>query len=605
MPINCENTRWRQTLLTIGVSVACGLIGVVGVQAQGLDMDAGATRAAPPAHRPGDLDMDVNPDAPIAPGAAAVPASPRDNVQDGISRQTAIVPADTPLAPTDTPATPVPPGGVATSTPANAPSEASPAPATVVEQASPAEPVTLDHPKVVDTAKLQSGDISVSLYGIEGLSGSYADGLQGFLGAGNGKVTCQAQASSGFVCLMADGTNVAQVALVNGAAKTTPDAPDSYREEEAAAQAARRGIWVNLPPPPEPVKHPVVQDTATLFAEGKTYVLDGVVGFQAPYAGQLQGYIAGNGDSVTCSPQNDAGHYVCLMPDGTDVAKVALVNGAARVDQDAPDSYRVQQLDALNNRRGYWATAPEAVMTAALLPPEPQVQYSLAAGDDGTDGITYVGGAPVAMIDGASVFLVYGDDGLGWGYYDHYHHWRGAPGRYRDHMERFHPGGHGLRDHDAFYRHGEGMRGREAGMRPGEMHPGEMHPGPGGRAEAMRPGGMRPGMTGPMGRPGELHPGPGGRAEAMRPVGVHPGMAGPVGRSGMAGPFGRPGMGGPGMRPANMAMAGGRPGPGGGFMHPGPAASMGGFHPSGPGGGMRPPAPAMHASAPGPGGKHR
>jgi endonuclease YncB( thermonuclease family) len=541
-------------------------------------MDAGPSASVPATHQSGGLDMDVNPDAPLPPKPATQPV-PRDNVQDGIAPLNTRTTQDTPPAPGD------------------APLDTPSAPATVVQQPAP-EPVTLHHPTVIDTAKLQSGATTVSLFGIEGMAGASAQGLQGFLGANgaDGQVTCQAQPTAGFVCLMADGTNVAQVALVNGAAKTTPDAPDSYREQEAAAQAARRGIWANLPPPPETLRHPAAPDTATLVADGKAYALDGVVGFQAPYSNQLQGYIAANGDSATCSPQNDAGHYICLMPDGTDVAKVALVNGAARVAQDAPDAYRVQQLDALNNRRGYWATAPEAVLTAALLPPEPDVQYTLVAGDDGVDGITYVGGAPVAVIDGESAFLVYGDDDLGWGYYDHYHHWHGAPDRFRHHMEHYHPGGHGLRGYDGFHRDAA-MRGREEAMRHDAGRAGGFRPAMGGREDPMHAGGVRPGM-------GAAGPHPGNMAMA----GSHPGNAAITGshpgNAAMAG--GRPG---------NLAMAGARPGgaggaPGGGFMRPNPAASAGGYHP-GAAPAMHTAAAAPHAAAPHPsgggggGGKHK
>jgi endonuclease YncB( thermonuclease family) len=488
--------------------------------------------------------------------------------------------------PPGAPPTDAPPIG--TSAAGTSPTEATPsgpAPAeTTRTAAAPAasEPVTLEQPKVIDTARLQSGDTTVSLYGIEGLTGEPAQGLQSFLAAGGNHLTCQAHAntglantgsaSSGFVCLMPDGTDVAQVALVNGAARTVPDAPDIYREQEVAAQTARRGIWVNLPPPPETVKHPLVQDTATLSGDGKTYVLDGVVGFAAPYSSQLQGYIGASGDSMTCSPQSEPGHYICVLPDGTDIAKVSLVNGAARVAPDAPDSYRVQQADALNNHRGYWLTASQDVMTAALLvPQQEQYQYALVAGDDGVDGISYVGGAPVAVIDGAPTFLVYGD-GLGWGYYDHYHHWRGAPDRFRNHMEHFHPGGHGLRGHEEF-RGGHEMAGR---------------PGFGGRPEMAG----RPGMAGPGFRPG-MEP---GRPGAVAMAG-HPGMAGPIGRPGMEAGRpgamamgGRPGFAGPGgMARPNMAG-------GGGFMHPGAAASTGGFHPGAPV--MRAAAPATHASAP-------
>jgi endonuclease YncB( thermonuclease family) len=598
MPMTSADKRWWRILLMNGVVAGGCLLGSGGVSAQGLDMDASPSAplpATPQAAAPqsGGLDMNVNPDAPIA-SKPAVQAMPRDKAQDGITplsakaTPAAVQDGIAPLNPLSAKATPdgaSPPAATPLDAPAS-PAPASPAiisPAIATQSPEPT-PVSLDHPKVVDTATLQAGETTVTLYGVEGIAGESAQGLQSYLAATDGHMSCQAQPVSGFVCLLSDGTNVAQVALVNGAAKTTPDAPDSYREQENAAQAARRGIWVNLPPPPETVKHPIVQDTATLAASGKTYVLDGVVGFTAPYAGQMQGYIAGNGDSMTCSPQSASGLYVCLLPDGTDIAKVALVNGAARVGPDAPDAYRVQQLDAINNRRGYWLTAPDAVMTAALLPQ--QDVYVLVAGDDGVDGITYVGGAPMALIDGEPTFLVYGDDGLGWGYYDHYHHWRGAPDRYRRHMEHFHPGGHGLRGHDGFHRdiagrgHEEAGR-RDAGMRrEAEARPGMGHPGEG------RPGEGRPGES----RGGAGHPG------EMRAGGAHPGMGGPAGA-----------------HPGNTAMAGGRPGgaaAGGGFMHPGAGASAGGFHPGGGGGGA-----AMHTASAAPhgggggggggGGKHK
>lgn len=556
MSVILVNKRWRRVLLNTGMLISYGVLGVCAASAQGLDMDSGSNQPAPAASQSGGLDMDVNPSTPIAP-KAAVQAVPGSNLQDGI------VPVTVKATPDGSP----PPAAAPSARPLDSPLPA----VTTADRPVQSEPINLNHVRVIDTAKLQDGETTVSLYGIEGLSGVSAEGLQGFLNAGGGRVTCQAQETAGFVCLMPDGTNVAQVALVNGAAKTTPDAPASYREQEAAAQGARRGVWVNLPPPPETVNHPIVNDTATLSAAGKTYALDGVVGLQAPYSSQLQGYIAGNGDSVTCSPQAEPARYICLLPDGTDVAKVALVNGAARVAADAPDAYRVQQLDALNKRRGYWISASDAVMTAALLPPEGQVQYTLAAGDEGVDGISYVGGAPVALIDGESVFLVLGAADLGWGYYDHYHHWHGAPDRFRNHMERFHPGGHGLRGYDGF-RHDAGLRGREDVLR----HDAGIR----GREEVMRHDvGIR------------------GREEGFRPGEVRPGMAGPGGHPGMAaGPAGHPGIGGPAAygHPANLAMAGTHPGmagpaAAGGFMHPGAAASAGGFHPAA--------APAVHMAA--------
>jgi endonuclease YncB( thermonuclease family) len=378
------------------------------------------------------------------------------------------------------------------------------------------EPLSLEHPTVVDTATFESGGTVVALFGIEGVKGEMADGMQGFLSAHGNRVTCQAQSSADFVCLQPDGTDVAEVALINGAARAKPDAPGPYRDQEAAAQGARRGIWANLPPPPVAITHPVVLDTARLQADGQTYVLDGLIGLGPPFATQLQGYIVQHGDSLVCNPQGIAGHYICLLPDGTDVAKTALVNGAARVATEAPDSYRMQQADALSNHRGFWLNqSQEMVMASSVVATAPPC-CAYVAGDDGADGITYVAGVPTAVVEGETVFITYGDD-VGWGYYDHWHHWRGAPGHWRDHLEHFHPYGHGLR---------------------GYGHEGALHREPGMRAEAAMHGGMRPGepgmRTAMAGRPaGMAHPfGPGGGFVHPGPSagGFHPGGI-PMGRA--------------------------------------------------------------------------
>jgi endonuclease YncB( thermonuclease family) len=381
------------------------------------------------------------------------------------------------------------------------------------------EPISLDHPTVVDTARLRAGDKTVNLFGIEGLTGESAQGLQAYIEGTDQHLMCQAQPTAGFVCLLSDGTDLAQVALINGAARTTPDAPDPYREQEIAAQGARRGIWVNLPPPPDAMKHPTASDTATLVAAGKTYGLDGVQGLGKPYAAQLQGYIAANGDSLTCSEQPATGRYICLLPDGMDIAKIALVNGAAIIAADAPDTYRLQQIEAQNNRRGYWLNPPPGAVQAvtAMAPTD---QYTFAAGDDGVDGISYLGGAPVALIGGESVFLVYAD-GLGWGYYDHWHHWHDAPDRYRRHMEHFHPDGHGLRGyHGDFHRdyvmHRQGEFHHEEGaQREAAMHPGGMqgHSGISGTGRPSGSGFIRPN---PVASAGGFHPG--GMPRAVRPA---------------------------------------------------------------------------------------
>jgi endonuclease YncB( thermonuclease family) len=573
-------TNWRRNVFLGGcAAVVSGLVGLVPAFGQTLDMGASPAASPPATRQPGDLDMDVNPSAPVAAPAIAKPgirAISGDNVQDGIVQvnpgasvaqtapvqtapvQTAplqIAPPAPPVltvAPAPPPVPTPPPVQTTTLTQPNSEPPAggsAPAPAE--------QPVSLDHPTVVDTAVLKAGDTTVTLFGIDGVGGEAAQDLQGFLASTGDHLTCQAQTSAGFVCLLADGTDVAQAALVNGAARVKDDAPEAYREQQAAAQAARRGIWASLPPPPVTIQHPVVQDTATLTAGGQTYALDGVRGLGPPYAAQMQGYIGSNGDSLTCNPQSAAGEYICVLGDGTDIAKVALVNGAAVVAADAPDAYRLQQGEALNNRRGIWANPPPNLMVAEA-PAADVAEYALVAGDDGSDGITYVGGVPEAVIDGAAVFLVFGG-AAGWGYYDHYHHWHDAPGRYRAHMEHYHPYGHGLRGY------------REAAAHPGGMHPAGMH------TESMHPGAMHP--------------------EAERSYGHPAGVAGHEMHPG--GVAGHPGGGFGAAQHPSSSFAGRPTAARTGFVHPGPSA--GGFHPGG--GGAAP--HAVHAASGGGSGKKK
>jgi endonuclease YncB( thermonuclease family) len=562
-------------------------------EAGGLDMDvnpsAPVAATSQPGNQPGGLDTDVNPTASVAASAAAPALS--HNVQDGIVyAPMAPAPGSTPPAasgsPPVTPPSASPPAPASVAGPATAPPDSTqaafsiPGPSAMAEQ-----PLHLEHPTVINTAKLASGETTVTLYGIEGLQGEAAQNLQGFLTANDSHLACQPQAASGFVCLLPDGTDVAQVALVNGAARAKDDAPESYREQEEAAQAARRGLWANLPPPPATLRHPMVQDTATLVADHQTYALNGLQGLGQPYASQLQGYIAANGDSLICNPQGVPGQYICVTSDGTDLAKVALVNGAAVVASDAPDAYRVQQADALNNHRGVWVNPPQDLLMASAADPD-TAEYMLVAGDDGADGIVYVGGEPTAVIDGVSEFLVYGGD-AGWGYYDQGHHWHDAPDQYRRHLEHFHPGGHGLRGyghdleahHEMALRHEEAMR-HDGGLRHADaLHRDEMlrHDAAIRHDEGLR---REEGVR----REEAIHREEGVRREAaLHPAGgMHPG-----GVPGAA----HPGFGAP--HPGGF---------GGGFVRPPPSAA--GFHP----GGMataHAAAPAAHVAAPSGGAKHK
>ncbi len=557
-----SGTKWQWTLLVCGCAAGVwSLVAVSGASAQSLDMDV--SPATPPAavHQSGGLDMDVSPTVPVT--APAIPKSQIQTLSSGANVQDGIVQVNPTASPSQTMAPVQMATATSTTTPVQTttltqPPESSQPSTAVATPPPPAAPLSLDHPTVVDTATLKAGDTIVTLFGIDGVQGEAIQNLRGFLASTDDHLTCQAQASADFVCLLSDGTDVAQAALVNGAARAKADAPDAYRDQEAAAQAARRGIWASLPAPPATVTHPTVQDTATLVADNHTYVLDGLHGLGAPYAAQMQSYIAANGDSLSCSPQDTPGHYVCVLGDGTDIAKVALVNGSAVVAADAPDAYRAQQLEAVNAHRGIWVNPPPNLLIASAPVAQP-ADYVFVAGDDGTDGISYVGGVPEATIDGEAVFLIYGGD-AGWGYYDHWHHWRDAPYRYRAHMERFHPGGHGLRGyHEEATLHREGVHpdAARAGTHPGEVH-------------------AAAGLAG--------HPG--------MSIGAHPSLAS-GGHSYVA----------PGVAPsahsavapgAHSAMpSGARPAvAGSGFVHPGPSAA--GFHPNG----LTAPhaAPTQHAS---------
>jgi endonuclease YncB( thermonuclease family) len=427
---------------------------------------------------------------PLAPNAAALPSEATQ------SAPWQVTPA----------AAPQPQGGTALAGPQAAPAAAAGQPASP-------EPVSLDHPKVVDTATLATSANSVTLFGIVGLTGEAAQGLQTFLATTNNRMICQPKTGTDFVCLLPDGTDLAEVALVNGAARARDDAPAAYHEQEAAAQAARRGIWASLPPPPVVLTHPVVRNTATVVADGHAYALDGLQGLGAPYTGQLQGYVAANGDTLSCQPQPASGRYVCVLGDGTDIAKVALVNGAARVTADAPDAYRLQQHEALTNQRGYWLHPPQdAVVAATTVVVQPSACCAFVPGDDGSDGIAYVGGVPTAVIAGETVFLVYAGV-AGWGYYDHWHRWNGAPYGYGSHMERYHPGGYGLRGNSY------GPPGQHGGMPPGGVHTMGTAAVPG--HGAMTPG-RSPGSTGGgFVRPASAGPGSGFHSGATAAPAIH------------------------------------------------------------------------------------
>lgn len=273
----------------------------------------------------------------------------------------------------------------------------------------------------------------------------------------------------------------------------------------ALGQAASPQTTAAQPPPPAPpaasppapaeaagapaaedviTGHPTVIDTATLAIDGRLVSLDGVAGLDGQAAAELQSFIDASGNSVTCHPQGDDRH-VCLLPNNTDVAMAALINGAALLGPDAPDSYLAERNDAVRNHRGMWGncTLP-AFAPPAGLPPELLQAYMarlavnpLVEVEALGDGGWLIDGVPYALVDGAFRGIAF-DAGLGgWGFRDRDGRWRGAPDRLRADLDRRHPRGEGLRREAGIRtergeRGGrEGHEGREAGLH-GEGHSG-------------------------------------------------------------------------------------------------------------------------------------
>ena len=133
----------------------------------------------------------------------------------------------------------------------------------------------------------------------------------------------------------------------------------------------------------------------------------------------------------------------------------------------------------------------------------PQPAYAPDAGV--YPGYAYNNGSPTLVVEGTTWPLVFG--GGGWGYWDGYHRWHGAPGRVGGWLDARHPGGYGI------HPYGGGAWGRPAGpgFGPGRGAygpPGGFHPGGGGGFHPGGGGGFHPAAAGA--RPAAGHPSGGG-----------------------------------------------------------------------------------------------
>ncbi len=124
--------------------------------------------------------------------------------------------------------------------------------------------------------------------------------------------------------------------------------------------------------------------------------------------------------------------------------------------------------------------------------PPPPAPY---AADFSYPGYAYVDGSPVYVVGGVTWPLVF--YGGGWGYWDGYHRWHGAPGPVGRYLGMRFPGGVG------YHPFGGGPYGRPLGFRgAGVYGPPGGRPGIGGPRYVGRPAG------GPVGRPAAVRAAP-------------------------------------------------------------------------------------------------
>ncbi len=93
-------------------------------------------------------------------------------------------------------------------------------------------------------------------------------------------------------------------------------------------------------------------DTGTLQVAGQQIALSGVHGLDGIYAERMQKLVDEQGGHLSCATRHHG--YVCTLPNGADLARVALYNGAADPADDASPDYRQQADAAREAHRGRW-----------------------------------------------------------------------------------------------------------------------------------------------------------------------------------------------------------------------------------------------------------
>jgi hypothetical protein len=110
---------------------------------------------------------------------------------------------------------------------------------------SPADTIT--GPGQLGAGKLIVGGQAVSLFGIGWIVSPHTTlgkAIDGWLRQ-KGTLTCDPMPGNTYQCLTGStsGADVGQFALLNGAARSSPDATPSYKDAEDQARQAKRGVW--------------------------------------------------------------------------------------------------------------------------------------------------------------------------------------------------------------------------------------------------------------------------------------------------------------------------------------------------------------------------
>jgi hypothetical protein len=164
------------------------------------------------------------------------------------------------------------------------------------------------------------------------------------LAFGGGAVAVLAAGLLGYWTMIAKPTAPSAPTMTAAPAGTGPNAPPlisgSSAESNSAAPQTLSGP-------------PVVRTTAELVVDGRTLELSGIVGQPGPLVRDMRRFIIQQGGAVSCQQVSD-GDYLCRTASGYDVAAAALINGAARAKDNAPQTYRDLQSQAQAQQKGIW-----------------------------------------------------------------------------------------------------------------------------------------------------------------------------------------------------------------------------------------------------------